>query len=276
MSFQGKKALITGSSRGIGRGIALKLAKEGSRVAVHYYQNRKAAETTLEKIRELGPDGFLVQADVCQPDQLRRMFEQVRTEFGSLDIFVNNARPEAPNFYQPPMEITLDQWDAAVDSQAKAFLVCVREAAPLMKAGGRIVAITFAPGGRFGSWQPWVAMGAAKSAMEVLVRYFAVALAERGITVNSISPGWIEDSVLNSLPQSFQDRLREWQELGWTPMGRLGTPADIGNAVAMICSADAGWITGQLIDVDGGASLVDAHLPLEFQGIAKPAKAQTA
>lgn len=276
MSFQGKKALITGSSRGIGRGIALKLAREGARVGVHYYQNRKAAETTLEKIRELGSDGFVVQADVCQPDQLRRMFDRVRTEFGSLDIFVNNARPEAPNFYQPPMEITLDQWDAAVDSQAKAFLVCVREAAPLMKEGGRIVAITFAPGGRFGSWQPWVAMGAAKSAMEVLVRYFAVALAERGITVNSISPGWIEDSVLNSLPQSFQDGIREWQERGWTPMARLGTPADIGNAVAMICSAEAGWITGQTIDADGGASLVDAHLPIEFQGIAKPAKAQTA
>lgn len=276
MSFQGKNALITGSSRGIGRGIALKLAKEGARVAVHYYQNRKAAEITLQKIREAGSDGFIAQADVCQPDQLRRMFEQVRAEFGSLDVFVSNARPEAPAFYQGPMEITLDKWDAAVDSQAKAFLVCVREAAPLMKAGGRIVAITFAPGGRFGSWQPWVAMGAAKAAMEVLVRYFAVALADRGITVNSISPGWIEDSVLNSLPQSFQDGLREWQERGWTPMGRLGTPADIGNAVAMICSADAGWITGQLIDVDGGASLVDAHLPLEFQGIAKPAKAQTA
>lgn len=276
MSFQGKNALITGSSRGIGRGIALKLANEGARVAVHYYQNRKAAEITLQKIREVGSDGLIVQADVCQPDQLRRMFEQVRAEFGSLDVFVSNARPEAPAFYQGPMEITLDKWDAAVDSQAKAFLVCVREAAPLMKAGGRIVAITFAPGGRFGSWQPWVAMGAAKAAMEVLVRYFAVALADRGITVNSISPGWIEDSVLNSLPQSFQDGLREWQERGWTPMGRLGTPADIGNAVALICSADAGWITGQLIDVDGGASLVDAHLPLEFQGIAKPAKAQGA
>lgn len=276
MSFQGKNVLITGSSRGIGRGIALKFAKEGARVAVHYYQNRTAAETTLQKIHELGSDGFIVQADVCRPDQLGAMFEKVRAETGSLDIFVSNARPEAASFYQAPMEITLDKWDAAVDSQAKAFLVCAREAAALMRAGGRIVAITFAPGGRFGSWQPWVAMGAAKAAMEVLVRYFAVALANRGITVNSISPGWIEDSVLNSLPQSFQDGLREWQERGWTPMGRLGTPADIGNAVAMICSADAGWITGQLIDVDGGASLVDAHLPLEFQGIAKPAKAQTA
>lgn len=273
MSFQGKKALITGSSRGIGRGIALKLAEEGARVAVHYYRNRDAAETTLERIRALGSTGFPVQADVCQPDEVRRMFEEVRSEFGSLDIFVSNARTEAPTFYQGPMEITLDQWNTAVDSQAKAFLVAVREAAPLMSDGGRIVAITFAPGGRFGSWQPWVAMGAAKSALEVLVRYFAVALADRGITVNSISPGWVEDSVLNSLPEAFQAGLRDWQERGWTPMGRLGKPSDIGNAVALICSNEAAWITGQLINVDGGASLVDAHLPLEFQGIARPRKA---
>lgn len=267
MSFQGKNALVTGSSRGIGRGIALKLAERGARVAVHYYRNRQAAETTLEKIRELGSNGFLVQADVCRPEEVRSIFQQVRAEFGSLDILVANARPEAPTFYEAAMDISLEKWDTAVDSQAKAFLVAVREAAPLMSEGGRIVAITFAPGGRFGSWQPWVAMGAAKAAMESLVRYFAVALAGRGITVNSISPGWVEDSVLNSLPEVFQTGLREWQERGWTPMRRLGTPADIGNAVALICSEEAGWITGQLIEADGGASLVDAHLPLEFQGI---------
>src|SRR5690348_11296556 len=276
MSFRGKNVLITGSSRGIGRGIALKLAKEGARVAVHYYRNREAAQATIEKIRELGSNGFIVQGDVCQPAEVRVIFEKVRTEFGSLDIFVSNARTEASTFYEAPMELALDKWDTAVDSQAKAFLVAVREAVPLMSNGGRIVAISFAPGGRFGSWQPWVAMGAAKAALEVLVRYFAVALASRGITVNTISPGWVEDSVLNSLPEVFQNGLREWQESGWTPMGRLGTPADIGNAVALVCSEEAGWITGQLIDVDGGASLVDAHLPLEFQGIAKEAKAQGA
>jgi NAD(P)-dependent dehydrogenase (short-subunit alcohol dehydrogenase family) len=137
------------------------------------------------------------------------------------------------------MQITLDKWDTALDSQAKAFLVAVREAEPLMTKGARIVAITFAPGGRFGSWQPWVAMGAAKAAMEVLVRYFAVALASRGITVNTISTGWVEDSVLNSLPEVFQSGIRDRQERGWTPMGRLGTPADIGNAVALICSEEA-------------------------------------
>ncbi len=269
MSFQGKKALITGGSRGIGRGIALKLAEGGAQVAVHYFRNKEAAQATLDKVRALGSNGFLVQADVCKPEEVRSLFRQVRSEFGSLDVFVSNARPEASTFYEAPMDITLDKWDTAMDSQAKAFLVAVREAAPLMPNGGRIIAISFAPGGRFGSWQPWVAMGAAKAAMEVLVRYFAVALAQRGITVNTISPGWVEDSVLNSLPEAFQTGLREWQERGWTPMGRLGTPADIGNAVALICSPEAGWITGQLIDVDGGASLVDAHLPLEFQGIAK-------
>lgn len=273
MSFQGKTALITGSSRGIGRGIALKMAEKGARIAVHYFRNVEAAKATLGQIQKLGSSGMLVQADVSKPEEIRRMFQQVRSEFKSLDIFVSNARPEAPTFYQAPMEITLDKWDTAVDSQAKAFLVAVREAAPIMSSGGRIVAISFAPGGRFGSWQPWVAMGAAKAAMEVLVRYFAVALASRGITVNTISPGWIEDSVLNSLPEAFQTGLREWQERGWTPMGRLGTPADIGNAVSLICAEEAGWITGQLIDVDGGASLVDAHLPLEFQGIARQAKA---
>ena len=276
MSFQGKTALITGSSRGIGRGIALKLAEKGARIAVHYFQNSDAAQATLEKIRAAGSDGFIVQADICQPEDIRRMFQQVRSQFGSLDIFVANARTEAPTFYQPPMDISLDQWDTAVDSQAKAFLISVREAAPLMPDGGRIVAITYAPGGRFGSWQPWVAMGAAKAAMESLVRYFAVALAPRNITINTISPGWVEDSVLNSLPEAFQKVVREWQERGWTPMGRLGTPADIGNVVSLICSPEAGWITGQLIEADGGASLVQSHLPLEFQGIERKAKAQSA
>jgi len=267
MSFQGKKALITGGSRGIGRGIALKLAAGGAQIAIHYYQNKDAAQATLEKVRALGSTGFLVQADLRRPEEVLRLFQQTRSQFGSLDIFVSNARPEASAFFEGPMEITLEKWDAAMDSQAKAFLIAVREAAPLMTNGGRIIAISFAPGGRFGSWQPWVAMGAAKAAMEVLVRYFAVALARRGITVNTISPGWIEDSILNSLPESFQAGLREWQERGSTPMGRLGTPADVGNAVALLCSDEASWITGQLIDVDGGASLVDAHLPLEFQGI---------
>src|SRR5258706_12906648 len=264
MSFQGKKALVTGGSRGIGRGTAINRAEGGGRVPFNYYQNEEAAHATLERIRSVGSNGFLVQADVWRPDEVRCIFKQVRSEFGSLDIFVNNARPEAATFYQAPMDITLDKWDTAMDSQAKAFLVAVREAVPLMSTGGRIIAISFAPGGRFGSWQPWVAMGAAKAAMEVLVRYFAVALARQGITVNTISPGWVEDSVLNSLPEAFQTGVREWQERGWTPMGRLGTPADIAHGLGLLWSHEAAWGSRQLIAVDGSATLVRAHLPVAF------------
>jgi len=270
MTLRGKTALVTGGSRGIGRGIALKLAESGAKVAVHYYQKEDQAKATLEKVRACGSDGFVVQADVCKPDEIRRMFARVKSEFGSLDIFVNNARPEVPTFYDGPMTIALDMFDFAMDSQAKAFLVGVREAVPLMPDGGRIIAMTYAPGGRFGSWQPWVAMGAAKAALEVLCRYFAVALAPRHITVNAVSPGWTDDSVLNTLPQPVQDSIRNWQQAGWTPMRRLGMPADIGNAVMLLCSAEANWITGQTLDVDGGASLVDAHLPLEIQQVPAP------
>jgi len=265
MSFAGKHALITGSSRGIGRGTALQLAGKGVRIAVHYYQNEAAANDTLTKVRALGADGFIVQADVTQPGDIRHLFRTVEAEFGTLDIFVSNGRPELPAFFYPPMEITLEQWDTALDSQAKAFLLAGQEAARLMPDGGRMLAITYGTGSRTGSLQPWVAMGAAKAALESLVRYFAVALAKRGITVNAISPSWIEDSVLNSLPPELQDLIRNWHNGGWTPMGRLGTPANIGKVVALLCSADAGWITGQVIYADGGASLMNSEIPPEIQ-----------
>jgi NAD(P)-dependent dehydrogenase (short-subunit alcohol dehydrogenase family) len=265
MALAGKHALVTGASRGIGRGIALKLAEKGARVAIHYHVNESAAKETLERVCKHGSDGVLVQADVSRPEEVQRLFADVRQAFGTLDIFVANARPEPSRFYQKPMDITLEAWDSAMDSQAKAFLVGVRDAVGLMGAGGRIIAITYAPGGRTGTWQPWVAMGSAKAALESLVRYFAVTLAPRGITVNSVSPGLTEDSVLNGFPQPAVEAARSWHASGWTPMGRLGTPADIGNAVALLCAPEAGWITGQLLHVDGGASLVDTLLPLEIQ-----------
>ena len=270
MDLKGKTALVTGGSRGIGRGIVLKLAESGAKIAVHYYQKEDQAKATLEKVRAAGSDGFLVQADVCKPEEIRRIFSQVKSQFGGLDIFVNNARPEVPTFYEGPMAMSTEMFDYAMDSQAKAFLLSVQEAAPLLRNGGRVIALTYAPGGRFGSWQPWVAMGAAKAALEVLCRYFAVALAHRQVTVNAVSPGWTDDSVLNTLPEAVQGMIRNWQQAGWTPMRRLGMPADIGNAVALLCSPEASWITGQIVDVDGGASLMNAHAPLEIQQV--PAK----
>lgn len=265
MSLIGKHALITGSSRGIGRGIALKLAANGVKVAIHYYQNEAAALDTLAQVRKRGADGLVVQADVSRPDQITKMFRKVQGEFGKLDIFVSNARPEAATFFYPPMDITLEQWDTAFDSQAKAFLVGVREAVSLMGTGGRILAITYAEGSRTGGLQPWVGMGSAKAALESLVRYFAVTLAKRGITVNAISPGWTEDSILNTLPRQAQDLIRNWHARGWTPMGRLGTPEDVGNVATLFCSEEAGWITGQVIYADGGASLMNPEVPPEIQ-----------
>lgn len=272
MSLKGKVALITGSSRGIGRGIALSLADQGIRVAINYFENESAAADTLAGVRERGSDGFTVRADVSRPEEIKSMFGKVSKELGRLDIFVSNARTTLPTFYQKPLELSVEQWETAINSQARAFLISAQESARMMPDGGRLIAITYAPGGRTGSWQPWVAMGSAKAALDSLVRYFAVALGPRGITVNSISPGGIfgppnivEGSVLRALPQGVQDATQAWHEGGWTPMGRLGTPADIGNAVVLLARPEAGFITGQTIHVDGGASIMDTIFPLEIQ-----------
>lgn len=274
MSLTGKNALITGSSRGIGRGIALKLAERGAHVGITYYQNEQSANDVLTKVRERGSDGFVTQVDVCDEDAIARLVQRTRSEFGTLDILVSNARGEIPTFYEPPLDITVEKWNSACDSQGKAFLLEVQQATKLMGPGGRVIAVTYADGSRTGSWLPWVAMGSAKAAMESLVRYFAVALARRGITVNAVSPGFIEDSVLNSLPEAAQDMVRQWHAEGWTPMGRLGTPADIGNVVALLCSDEAGWITGQTIYADGGASLVSGGLPPALQGWEAPPRVE--
>ena len=265
MASADKCVLITGSSRGIGRGIALALAENGVKIAIHYYQNETAARETLEQVRKRGADGILVHADVTRPDSITAMFDRVQAAFGKLDVFVSNARPEVPAFFQAPLDISLEQWDTAFDSQAKAFLVGFRQALPLMGDGGRIFAMTYAQGSRTGGLQPWVGMGSAKAALESLVRYCAVAVARRGITVNAISPGWTEDSVLNTLPEQAQQLIRDWHVRGWTPMGRLGTPEDIGNVVALFCSDKARWITGQVIYADGGASLMNPEVPSEIQ-----------
>jgi NAD(P)-dependent dehydrogenase (short-subunit alcohol dehydrogenase family) len=178
---------------------------------------------------------------------------------------VANARPDVQHFYRPVFDLAPEHWRAAIDSQATALLLCAREAARMMEAGGRIVAVTYAGGARAGSWRPWAAMGPAKAAMESLLRYLAWELAGRGITANAVSPGVTEDSVFSILPPAVLEALRGWAGAGWVPMGRLTTPADVGDAVALLCSEQAGFVTGQTLHVDGGASLASADFPMEFQ-----------
>ncbi len=271
MWLKGKAALITGASRGIGRGIAIKLAENGAaKICINYLSNESAANETLSKVRQLGSDGFIWKADVTSPAEIQSMYERIRHEFGTLDVMVSNARVElATGFYQSPLDIPLDKFEMTFDSQVRAFHVLTRLMVEMLPAagGGRIIAISYSPSGRTGSWQPWAAMGAAKAALDALARYYAVALAQRGVTVNIVSPGATEDSVLSGLPPEVFTMIKEWHASGWTPMRRMGTPADIGNAVAMLCSEKAGFITGQTIHVDGGASIMDPVFPLPIQGI---------
>jgi NAD(P)-dependent dehydrogenase (short-subunit alcohol dehydrogenase family) len=175
----------------------------------------------------------------------------------------------ATGFYQSPLEIPLDKFELTFDSQVRAFHVLTRHMVEMLPGtgGGRIIAISYSPSGRMGSWQPWAAMGAAKAALDALARYYAVALAQRGVTVNIVSPGATDDSVLSGLPPEIFQMIKDWHVSGWTPMRRMGTPADIGNAVAMLCSEKADFITGQTIHVDGGASVMDPVFPLPIQGI---------
>jgi NAD(P)-dependent dehydrogenase (short-subunit alcohol dehydrogenase family) len=254
MWLKDKCALITGSSRGIGRGIALKLAENGAaKICINYLSNEAEAKQTLSRVRELGADGFICKADVSDPAAIQSMFEQIKQEFGTLDVLVSNARIELGTGF----------------SQVRAFHVLVRHMVEILPqaGGGRVVAISYSPSGRTGSWQPWAAMGAAKAALDALARYYAVALAQRGVTVNIVSPGATDDSVLSGLPPEIFKMIKDWHESGWTPMRRMGTPADIGNAVAMLCTEKADFITGQTIHVDGGNSVMDPVFPLPIQGI---------
>jgi len=263
--LQGKFALVTGSSRGIGRGIALKLAEKGVSVAVNYLKDEDAANDTLTKIRECGADGFIVQGDVSKSEDIANMISQVRDKFGALDIFVNNALGNLLGFMSPPMQVSLEQWDEAFHVQSRAFLMGVREATSLMRDGGRIMAISYWPGSHAGGFLPYFAMGTNKAALEAMCRYFAVALAPRRITVNAVCAGITDDSIVNALPKEATEAMLSWLKQGWNPMGRPGTPADIGGAVAALCTEDAGWITGQTIAADGGATLMSPEVPLDFQ-----------
>jgi NAD(P)-dependent dehydrogenase (short-subunit alcohol dehydrogenase family) len=265
LPLQGKFALVTGSSRGIGRGIALKLAERGAAIAINYLNNETAARDTLAKVRECGTEGFIVRADVSRPEELSDMAGQVREQFGALDIFVNNALGNLLGFFSPPMAATIEQWDEAYQCQARAFFVGVREVASLLRERGRIVAISYWPGSHLGGLLPYFAMGTNKAALEAMCRYYAVALAPRGITVNAVCAGITDDSIVNSLPKEAQDAILSWLRSGWTPMGRATVPADVGGAVAALCSEDAGWITGQTIVADGGGSLMNPEFPLDFQ-----------
>lgn len=268
MQIKFQTALITGSSRGLGRQIAVKLATEGvKRIAIHYRTGRSDAQTTLSLIEAAGASGVLVQGDVADAVAAENLVKEAAQKLGGCDIYVQSVLPRLEEIYEHAMstDVPLAKWQLAFDTQARAFFVCARAAAKFMRVGGRIVALSYASGGRTGGWQPWVGMGPAKAALDSISRYFAVALGRYGVTVNTVSPGMSEGGVMGQTPQEFQNAVKEWAESGWTPMRRRGTPEDIADVCALLCSDEARFVTGQAITVDGGCSLMNSDFPLALQ-----------
>ena len=276
MQLKFETALVTGSSRGIGRQIAVKLALEGvKRIAIHYRTGRSDSERTLSLIEGAGACGVLVQGDVADPVAAENLVLEAAQKLGGCDVFIQSVVPPLGEIHENTMstDVPLEKWQLAFDTQARAFFICARTAAKFMTGGGRIIALSYYTGGRTGGWQPWVGMGSAKAAMESIGRYFAVALGRYGITVNTVSPGLSDGStIVGQTPQPVQDMLKEWAESGWTPMLRRCTPEDIADVCALLCSEEARFMTGQALTVDGGSSLMNPEFPLPIQiPFARPA-----
>ena len=268
MQIKFQTALITGSSRGLGRQIAVKLASEGVKnIAIHYRTRRSDAETTLSLIGAKGASGVLVQGDVADPAVAENVVKEAAQKLGGCDIFVQSVCPSLGEIYQHVMstELSLQKWQLAFDTQARAFFIGARTAAKFMPGGGRIIGMSYSQSGRTGGWQPWVGMGSAKAAMDSISRYFAVALGRHGITVNTVSPGMSDAGVMEQTPREFQDAVKGWVESGWTPMRRQATAGDIADVFALLCSDEARFVTGHGISVDGGSSLMNPDFPLALQ-----------
>ncbi len=252
--FQDKIALVTGSGRGIGREIALRLAGEGAHVVVNFFRNREPAEETAVAIRALGRQAITVRANVGELDELARLYQEIEAAFGGLDILVHNA---ASGYNRPALQQKPRGWDWTMNINARSLLFGVQHAAPIMarRGGGAIVAISSL--GSVRVLPDYAVVGASKAAVESLVRYLGVELAPQNIVVNAISPGVVRTEALEhfAIFQENAGNLAQTIETH-TPAGRLCTPADVADLVCFLCSPAAKMICGQTIVLDGGYSLL--------------------
>jgi enoyl-[acyl-carrier protein] reductase III len=250
MRFAGKVALITGSSRGIGRAIALRLAQEGADVVVNYRRQTAAAAATAAAITALGRQSLVVQADIGEAQAVRQMFTCIRNTFGRLDIFVANAAATA---FKPLLELQEYHLEKTFAITIKSFVVAAQMAAELMRGRpGKIVTVSGIDARRYIPLHG--ALAAAKGALEILTTYLACELAGQGITVNGVNPGFVNTDSAHVFGDQVY-RVLEKNITTYTPLKRVGTPDDIAKVVAFLCSDDAGWICGQTLVVDGGLSL---------------------
>lgn len=248
MSLAGKKALITGARRNIGRGIALALAEAGCAVAICDIARDEDAEETLFLLKQMGADAEFFAADLRDSAQVGELFTAFDTRFGAIDLLVNNAYWAA---HKPFLEIDEANWDQAMDVCLKSYFLCAQQAAKRMveSGGGSIVGIASIHGQRV--WPTDTCYGVAKAGVIRLAQSMAVDLAEYGIRSNCILPGYMDTEhdfgatapVMGSAPEHTH---------GHIPTRRYGTPEDIGRAVVFLCGEGAAQITGVALPVDGG------------------------
>ena len=260
MRFAGQTALVTGSSRGIGRAIALRLAEDGADLVVHYRRNSAAAEDTAAAVAALGRRVLVAPADLGEPEALRAMFDRVGETFNGLDILVANAAATA---FKPLMETRQHHLEKTFAITVNALIAAVQQAVELMRGRpGKVVTVSGIDARRYVPLHG--ALAAAKGAAEVLTAYLACELAPLGIRVNGVNPGFVDTDSARVFGDGVYRRLAD-NIVPYTPMKRVGTPQDIANVVAFLCSDDAAWICGQTLMVDGGLSLTSpfdiSHLP---------------
>ena len=245
--MEGKVAVVTGGTRGIGRAIALELASRGANIVSCYLRKRSAAEQTTQEIEGHGVKAVAVRANVGEADNIERLFQQVDETFGRVDVLVSNA---ATGVIRPLPELDEKAWEWTLNANARALLLTARGARPLMGDGSSIISLS--SGGANRVLPGYAVVGASKSAIESLTRYLAVELAP-GIRANAVSPGVVDTDALTHFPMR-EEMLSHAKAT--TPAGRLVTPEDVAKAVAWLASEDAAMITGQVITIDGGASVL--------------------
>ncbi|MGA3023467.1 MAG: SDR family NAD(P)-dependent oxidoreductase [Bryobacteraceae bacterium] len=244
MLLQGRTALVTGASRGIGKEIALELARAGCRVAVNYHGDPpELADATVSEIRALGAEVLLVEADIRQSSQVAAMFEEVIGRFGVLNILVNNAGVQT---WKPLLDVTEEEWDLVIDTNLKGCFLCTQQAGRHMKDHGGGVIVNLGSGCNKLAFPRLVAYTASKGGIEMFTKEAAVELGPYGIRVNCIAPGSIESARTR---EEDPDYAGTWARL--TPLGRVGTVADIAPTVVFLASDGASFISGQTIWLDG-------------------------